>query len=387
MAELMFAEANPEKVIADMSVAYERKFFEITGQHIALRPADTARLMIATASFAVNHLETLIDHAAKMNLLPYSEGAYLDALADGITDPRKDAVAAFTTVEIHFSAALADTQTIVKGTRVTAGDGIYWATENDVMAYKGAISVSVRCVCQKPGAIGNGYVAGSIKTLVDTSNVRFFASLENTDTSSGGADAESDTDFKERIRTAPETYSVAGPTDAYAHLIKKFDANIADVLPTSPTPGVVKNYIVMKDGYTPSEEYIAEVQEYISGKTRRPMTESVTVALPDPVEYSVDVSYAITAENAAREAELTAKIEKAVDEYVAWQERKIGRDVDPTELIARMKNAGASRVTVAQPKYTAVQRGEYDESTGTYKPVQVAKLKDKIATYWGAVDE
>lgn len=386
MDELKFTDANPEKIISELTAEYERLFAEATGQTITLRPADTARLMIATATFAVAHLETLIDFSAKMNLLQYARGEYLDAIAYGVTEPRKAAVSAYTTIQINFSTALTAAQTIPKGTRVTAGDGVYWETAAAVTAAAGATAVTARVNCMTPGAAGNGYAAGQIATLVDTSNIKFFASLANTDTSSGGADAETDDEFRERIRIAPEASSTAGSEESYKYHIKKFDTNIADACLVSATPGTVAAYIAMKDGSTPSEAYLAELAAAISAKTVRPLTDSVSVNTPTAVNYSVNTTYYIATEDAARETEIKAAVEAAVDDYIVWQSSRIGRDIDPSELIRRIKNAGAARVTVTVPTYKALTRGEYDEQNQDYSAVQIAKNKSRKVTYGGLTD-
>ena len=337
-------------------------------------------------AFAEVHIEALIDRASKMNYIQTAEGIYLDAHARGRTDPRKGPVSAFTTVEIHFSTALTAAQTIPQGTRVTAGDGIYFATDNAVTAPVGATAVSVRCVCLTAGTVGNGYTAGAIRTLVDTSNIRFFSSLANTDTSSGGADTEDEEAFRERILTAPETYSTAGSEDAYVHLIKKYDANISDVITVSPSPGVVMNYIAMKDGDAPSDAYLADAEKYISGKDKRPLTDNAKVTVPAETDYTLDVTYFIAAESAALEMDIRRRVEDAAAQYVAWQSSRIGRDIDPSELIRLMKNAGASRVAVTSPTYTALKRGKKDEATGLYDPVQIARCIQQSVTYGGLSD-
>lgn len=386
MAELRFAEADPEKIVAEMTAEYERVFAEATGQEITLRPADTARLMIATATFAVAHLEELIDFSAKMNLLQYAKGEYLDALAYGVTDPRKEATPAYTTIKINFSTALTTAQTIRAGTRVTAGDGVYWATASTVTAAAGATSVTVRAICMTPGIAGNGYAAGQITTLVDTSNVKFFASLSNTDTSSGGADAETDDAFRERIRIAPEASSTAGSEESYKYHIKKFDTNIADARIISTTPGSVEAYIAMADGSTPSEEYLYELSDAISGDTVRPLTDQVSILLPTAVSYNVTATYYIATDDAARAAEIKSAVAEALDSYTVWQSSKIGRDIDPSELIRRLKNAGAARVAVTAPTYTALKRGDYDAENKKYTAVQIARLGTKSLTYGGLTD-
>lgn len=386
MSELFFTEANPEKILADLTAEFEKVYKTATGQSITLRPADTARLMLATVTFAEEHLEVLIDYCAKMNLVQYSEGKYLDALVWGVTEPRKDPVPAYTTVQIRFSTALTAEQTIPKGTRITAGDSIYWAAEKDTVVPVGSLYADIRFVCQTPGAAYNGYPAGTITTLVDTSNIRYFASLTNTDTSSGGADRETDEELRERFRIAPESFSTAGPELAYVYFAKQFDANIADVRVISPTPGTVVNYVATKDGSKPSDAYFDELKKHLSQKTKRPLTDNVMAKSPDDVSYKIDATYYIDAENAARETEIRSAVVEAVEQFVTWQSSKIGRDIDPSELIRLMKNAGASRVTVAFPVYTALQRGEYNAESGVYDKMEIARLSEKTVKYGGLSD-
>lgn len=41
---------------------------------------------------------------------------------------------------------------------------------------------------------------------------------------------------------------------------------------------------------------------------------------------------------------IKAAVQAAVNDYVAWQQSKIGRDINPDELIKRVRDAGAGRV-------------------------------------------
>ena len=72
----------------------------------------------------------------------------------------------------------------------------------------------------------------------------------------------------------------------------------------------------------------------------------------------VDLSSYIEAENAGASAEIQPAVAAAVDEYVLWQKSKLGRDINPSELIRRMVNAGAKRVEVTSPIFTAVTGAE-----------------------------
>ena len=47
-------------------------------------------------------------------------------------------------------------------------------------------------------------------------------------------------------------------------------------------------------------------------------------------------------------------VAKAVDEFIVWQRGAIGRDVNPSELIRRVVDAGALRLTVTAPAYAAL---------------------------------
>ena len=48
----------------------------------------------------------------------------------------------------------------------------------------------------------------------------------------------------------------------------------------------------------------------------------------------------------------------AYQDYLAWQSGKLGRAVNPDELRRRLLNAGACRVELTSPAYTAVAAGK-----------------------------
>ena len=56
-------------------------------------------------------------------------------------------------------------------------------------------------------------------------------------------------------------------------------------------------------------------------------------------------------------AEIVVAVEAAHAAYRDWQ-CKIGRDVNPSELIARVVAAGAKRVAVTEPAFTEIARDE-----------------------------
>ena len=50
---------------------------------------------------------------------------------------------------------------------------------------------------------------------------------------------------------------------------------------------------------------------------------------------------------------IQAAVAQAVEDYKTWQ-RTIGRDINPSKLVALIMEAGAKRVAVTAPTYTAV---------------------------------
>ena len=179
-------------------------------------------------------------------------------------------------------------------------------------------------------------------------------SITNVTVSEGGADVESDDSLRERIHTAPESFSVAGAAGAYVFWAKSTSQLIADVAVESPEPTRVNVYVLLKNGVIPQTEMLNLVYENLSDETRRPLTDLVTVLAPSAVNFNVNLSYYISREDSTNAAQIVEDAEKAVADFVAWQKEKIGRDINPSELIHRLKAAGVKRVEVTSPTFSVV---------------------------------
>lgn len=55
-------------------------------------------------------------------------------------------------------------------------------------------------------------------------------------------------------------------------------------------------------------------------------------------------------------------VNEAVETYKVWQ-RTMGRDIDPAELIAQIKNAGAKKVKITAPTDVVVGSAEIPKLT------------------------
>lgn len=341
-----------DDVRSEMVADYEEFMSGAEGRTVSLDRSSPHRMVLYSAAAQIYQAMQYVDRAGKLNMLKYSYSDFLDnlALLKGIT--RLPAAAATTTLRFSLSTARTAATAIPAGTRVSAGGSLFFATSDYAEIAAGDLTVDVAAACTVPGADGNGLEAGEVSAIVDP--IPYVTTAVNVTTTEGGADIESDDDLAARVYLAPSAYSTAGPEDAYLFHAREFNAGIGDVVATSnQEAGQVDVVFLMSDGSTPGAAMIAGLQEYLSGKTIRPMTDLVTVSAPEEISYSINMTYYINRSDSARAVTIQAAVEQAVADFLTWQ-RTIGRDINPSKLVALVMAAGAKRVTVSAPAYTTV---------------------------------
>lgn len=92
------------------------------------------------------------------------------------------------------------------------------------------------------------------------------------------------------------------------------------------------------------------------------------------MDFSVDTTFYIAQPNSASATAIEAAVRQSVDDYIAWQTSKMGRDINPSYLVQMMMEAGAKRVEVRQPTFKAVN------------DISVGKLKEKTVLNGGLED-
>lgn len=268
------------------------------------------------------------------------------------------------------------------GTRVSPGNEIYFATKENTVIPAGATFVDVLTECTQPGTIGNDFTPGQINILVDP--LPYNATVENIETSGGGVEEESEENYKNRIHLAPEGFSTAGPEGAYEYFVRQYSPLVADVKVTSPSDGVIDIRVLLQYGQIPDQTFLDGLLEYLSAKNRRPLTDKVQVGAPEIVNYDLDVVYYLNSSDISVEQDLRNRVEAATDDYIIWQRSKIGRDINPSEAIAKMifvgtqdnkQQRGAKRVEIVSPTYM------------TLNDNQVAVANIKTVTFGGFEDE
>ena len=104
------------------------------------------------------------------------------------------------------------------------------------------------------------------------------------------------------------------------------------------------------------------------------MTDFVTVSAPGVRTYDLELTYYIGRSDKAQATAIQGRVAEAVAAYNRWQTTEIGRDINPSELVRRIREAGAKRPIVASPEYAPIGDTEVAQ-VGTVK-VSYGGLED-----------
>lgn len=346
LPEIVFVDADANVVEELIIAEYEK----ISGRHLAM--GDPIRLFLLTIANIVILLKNDINMTGKQNLLRFATGTNLDHIGALVGLERTPAASAFTTIKVRLSEQMESNVTVPAGTRFTAGDNVFFSLDETMVIVSGELEGSGQATCLEEGDIGNSYMPGQIKTLVDP--VPYVSSVTNITKSEGGANRESDDDYRESIHNAPESFSVAGPKGAYEFYAKQASTLIEDVAVWSPTPGCVEVRPLLIGGEIPGQEIIELVEESLNDKRIRPLTDKLTVAAPVKKLYNVNITYYIDNDDKALSNQIQDNVNSVISEWVLWQKSKLGRDINPSKLIRMVEEAGAKRIEVNSPGFSKV---------------------------------
>jgi phage-related baseplate assembly protein len=355
LPDISFAVKDPAVIEAEV-IAY---FEQISGRR--LYPGDPLRLLLLGIVKYLALQRSQIDFAGKQNLIKYAVDGYLQNLAALVGTERLPPAPAVTTIKFTLSVALPSNVTVKKGTRVTPGGKLYFATDTDVDIKAGELSAEVNATCLTAGIVGNGYYPGQINMLSDP--FAYSLDVANTTISQGGADLEDQEAFRERTHIAPESFSSAGPYGAYIYWAKTASQLIVDVSVVSPGPGIVEIVPLLAGGEIPTQPILDAVYDECNDVRRRPLTDYVIVRAPETHTYELTLTYYLRRKDSAIGITLQSRVNEAVAQYVKWQKSALGRDLNPSKLIEMVMAAGAKRVTVSSPAFTEMQYHEIADAS------------------------
>lgn len=341
-----------ESVQAEMVADFEQRKTELTGEECTLVPTDDRRMLLDATAGELYLLAQYMDIAFKQNFLRYMYGASLKNWAANIGCFQTGEEAATCVLKFTLSAEQTDDVTIPAGTRATAGDDIFFATDEDLTIAAGQTEGTVDATCTEVGTKGNSYVIGKINTIADP--VAFVETVENTTATTGGHDEYTDDELREVVLNWPYTYSVAGPAGAYETMAKEYSTRIADARAITTNDALVQIYIMLNDAIIPSESYCKKVEDYILKQLKNPGTDKITVLAPAQTDYTIEATYYISRENEDAEDGIKAAIEDSVQEFVSNTAAKIGGAINPNTLISYAMAGGAKRLEITSPSYTVI---------------------------------
>lgn len=99
------------------------------------------------------------------------------------------------------------------------------------------------------------------------------------------------------------------------------------------------------------------------------------------MSYNITFTYYVPKDSPLSSTEIKAAVDRAVEEYTAWQCGKLGRDINPSVLIGKLMQTGIKRVALTSPTFTVLRDGSDDTVP------QVAAVGTVTATNGGYEDE
>ena len=336
---------------------YQEEYENITGEEIVLYPGNRDRLLLNLMAGMVYQAMEISEYLFKQNFIANMEETVLRNWGANLGFNESNLQAATCTVKFSLDAPLGFDVHIPKGTRVTAGDDVYFATDNDAVIVSGEIDAAVSCTCTEEGTAGNEYAPGQLNMMADV--VINVSAVENIDTSVGGSNDFDLDELRERIYLFPSTYSTAGPEDAYVELAKMYDSSIVSVeCITDTETATVVLYVMLAEGNVPEEAYCGRVREFILNSGRIPDTDKLLVYPPEVVEYDLHAKYFISNKNKDTEGMIKEAVEDAAETSVIQNYENIGLDINPDMFIGYARVAGAKRVEMISPSYQRVERNQ-----------------------------
>ena len=360
-----------EEAIADCRALFEKYNKEMYDGTVSLAQCAEARMVLLVLAHRSHHTIEFSKACLEAELLPTSTGSNLDNLAPMVGVERMAAGKATAVVRFTLSTVRTSATGIPEGTQVRTSEKKYFKTTKYAEIPAGQLTVDVEVVADEAGSGSDGILIGEINTLVDP--IPYVASVSNTSASTGGTDEESDDSFTRRIRYAPSIFSIAGPVDAYEYFAESWRTDVSGTKIICEEGYTIHIYFLMDDGRLPTEEECHGMEDYFT-TVKKPMGDLVLCHAPQEVPYDINLTYYIASSNTKSAVTIQANVEKAMKEYQAWQ-RKIGRDIDSSELIMRVREAGAKRPKLTGPIDTKIAE------------TQVAKLNSCKVVYGGIEDD
>ena len=360
--DIDFVQTDSRAIEAEIISGFEAAARE-AGQPISLARGDPRKLFLLSLAARMIQERVIQNRTVRQELVKYAEAAALDNLLVywGPPGKRLEAASAKTTLKFTIPAVMSSSVVVPAGTQVGASDKIAFATDEESVIPAGQTSVTVTATAITPGTAHNDYAPGQI-THIQNWDVSFAVTATNTTESGGGADRETDQAFRDRGYLLPMHVAVGGTAENYKERVLRVNPGIVDVAVwnreehtgNKDDAGIVMINPLMSGGKIPTQAVLDEVVENLFSRRFRKIGDKVIVEAPTVVNYTIDLTFHIDKANSVSAESIRNTVTQAVTGFVNDTKIQLGVDINVTDLIARIRNAGALRVTVKSPKQTTV---------------------------------
>jgi len=368
------------QVAAAIITEYEGDFFQITTFAKTLAPGDPVRILLLRMAARESQYRVLLNYGFQQNFILSAVGINLDAIGSnyGPLGARLPAASALTTLQFSINAPInidipIPINTTVSGSSSTANVVFQTTAAGTIPA--GSTSVAIPAACTQVGAIGNGYVAGQINSILNWIPP-FIVAVTNLTTTQGGADVETDDAYAMRLALVPGAFSVAGSYQAYMFWGYTANVDISSVsivgpngdinqTPPNTAAGYVDVYILLQGGQIPGSSVIAQVQSFLSATTIRPLGDFVTVKVPNVVNYNIVGTFWVDPKNQNMLPQIEQQVQAVLPEFNTMTSSQIGRTVNPEHLGQMIMEAGASDYQLTAPTRRILDASQVGIQSGT----------------------
>jgi phage-related baseplate assembly protein len=169
--------------------------------------------------------------------------------------------------------------------------------------------------------------------------------------------------LRERVRLAPEAFTVAGPAGSYRYHALAAHPDVADAYADSPAPGQVRVTVLAKTGLPP-QAVLDAVQSVLSGETVRPLCDTVTTSAPAVTAYTIDALIQTSAGVLPSDAVTAATA--AATAFAAGKSALLGKDVPISQVMTALSVPGVHRVILltAPAADITLNRTQWAQCTG-----------------------
>lgn len=243
------------------------------------------------------------------------------------------------------------------GTKVMSDKLFFTITTKGTVGEAG--SVDVAAICDTPGSAGN-VPAGAIKTFPTSTG---FTSVINNEAFTGGYDAETEEEAKERYSALAKKPPTSGNKYHYeAWAMEVSGVGAAKCIPRWNGPGTVKVLIINQDREEADETLINSVSEHI--EEERPVGPTITVVSATPLLINVNVTlilqsgYTVSVVEETIKSEINSYLKDIAFEQTYVSLAHIGRSILGISGIVDYENltinGGTSNIDIAEDEVPAL---------------------------------